>query len=142
MTSHMIRPHPFNLMITRIRSRFIKNIRGRLSQHHPIALKPQITHSTNILPPIILHKKRQTLYFPKKRPLDPDILHFTRLTQFKSLRGLHFRRGAEIEIVAVDEDFQGFGGGGRVGGADEEGVEFYLGCESVAYTYNISLSTC
>ena len=110
--SHLVHTRPLNLMIIRIRSRFVQNIRRRPPQLHPITLKAQIAHPTNIIPIIILHKQCQALYLPEQRSLDSNILNLRGLRQGEFLGGSEVAGGAEIEIVAVDEDFEGLGRGG------------------------------
>jgi hypothetical protein len=73
----------------------------------------------------------QAAHSVEQRALDGNFLHIVRLRQFESLCGLQGRGGVEVEIVAVDEDFQCHGSRGRGGGSDEDAVESDLGGEPV-----------
>ncbi len=105
-------------MIRRVRGSLIQDIRRRLPQLHKIALEPQITTPRHLVAIIILHEQRQVLDLPEQRTLDGDILDLGRLRELEFLDGSEVSGGAEIEIIAVDEEFErlGCGGGGR--GAD------------------------
>lgn len=45
------------------------------------------------------------------------------LRELEGLGGLEVRCGAEVEVVAVEEDFEGFGCGVCCAGAEEDGVK-------------------
>lgn len=108
-------------MITRIRGRLIQNPLRRTPQPHPLPLKPQIPHPRHVLlaiPEIILKEQTQALRLAKQCPLDGDILHLGGLGEVQLLRGRELRGEVEVDVVAVDEELEGAGGGGRLRGAD------------------------
>ena len=104
---HLINIRAFQRMISRICRRFIQDVCWRLSQLHPIALKPQVTNPRDIISIIILDKQRQTLHLAKESSFDRDILDLGRLREDKFLGGRKITCGGEIDVVAVYEDFEG-----------------------------------
>lgn len=108
-TFHLIDIRTLHRMIGRIRRRLIQNIRRRFSQLHPISLKSQITHPRNIVSIIILHKQRQTLHLSKQGSLNLYILDFRGLGEVELLGRRQVCCGGEINVVAVDEHFEGLG---------------------------------
>lgn len=43
----------------------------------------------------------------------------------EGLRGLEITDGTEVEVIPVEEDFEGLGGRAVGRGSEEDGVEFY-----------------
>lgn len=120
-TPHPQHIRPLHLMITWIRGRLIQNPLRRAPQLHPLPLKPQIPQPRHVLlpvPEIILKEQTQALCLAKQRPLDGDILYLGGLGEVQLLRGRELRGEVEVDVVAVDEELEGAGGGGGLRGAD------------------------
>lgn len=107
-------PNPLHQhMIPRVRCLLIQHLHRLPTQPHKLSLEPnppQPRHHLSLpLPPfptkIILKKKTQRIHIPKSRPLNRNLLYLSRLGELERLRGLEFRGGGEIEVVAVVEDF-------------------------------------
>lgn len=103
-------PHTLHhFMIPRIRRRLIQKANRLPIQSHPLTLEPQIPNPRLILlaiPEIILEKQIQTPHAVEQRPLDRHLLDLRCLRQMQRLCWWKRVRGAEIQIVAVDEEEQ------------------------------------
>lgn len=113
-------------MITRIRRQLDHEIYRLLIQPHEIPLEPQIADPRLVLlppAPIVLEEQRQRPRRVKQRALHRYLLHLVRLRDLERLRGRLVGRGGEVEVVVVEEELEGFGGGGRRGGAQEDAVQ-------------------
>lgn len=113
MTPHLISTRPLKLMITRIRRRLIHDIRRRPPQLHPLPPKPHIPDPRNVLVPIpevVREEQTQPPHSAELCPLDIQLLHLGRLRELKSLRPLALLGDPEVDVVAVDDDFERLGG--------------------------------
>ena len=79
---------------------------------------------------VVGKEKRQPLHLAEEGALDGDVLHVGRLRELKQLGRAGLVGGGEVEVVAVDEDLEGARGALRVGGAELDGVQFYLAGEA------------
>lgn len=73
---------------------------------------------------IILHEQGQIVRVPKQRPLDRQLLNLIRPGDVENLCRRQVRGAGEIEIIFIEEEFEGLWGRGRVGSAEEDGVKF------------------
>lgn len=106
-------PHPNirpnnRLMILRIRRRLIQHTHRLLIQLHKIPLEPQIANPRDILlavTPIVLEEQRQAARRVEVRALDGDFLDLGGLADGQGLGRGFVRRGLEVEVVGVEEEF-------------------------------------
>lgn len=129
-------------MIRRPSRCLINDILWRLSPCHPLPLEPDITNPRLVffsLGKIIREEQAQPLDGVEPRSLDGQFLDLRGLGKLELLGcGGVFGLG-EIVDVGVGEQAEGSRGRRAGGGAQEDGVEFYLGCETVLFV-NLSVS--
>ncbi len=111
-------------MVLRIRRLLIQHLDWLSTQILDLPLKSQPPHPGNVISVIILHVQIQIIRVPEQRSLDRDLLDVVGTGKGEGLGGREVSGGGEVEGVVVDEEFEGAGSGGGVGGADEDGVEF------------------
>lgn len=126
-------PHPLHLMIPRIRRRLIKYILRRPPQRRPLAAEAEVRDARDVLvavAKVVGEEERQAAHGVEARAPHGEFLDLRGLAELKGLgrRGVVGR--GEVDVVPVEEDVQGLGGRGGGGGAQEDGVEFYLGGEA------------
>lgn len=107
-------------MILRIRRLLIQHLDRLSAQILNLPLKPHPPNPRNIISVIILHIQIQIVRVPKQRSLDGNLLDVIGTGQGEGLGGREVSGGGEVEGIVVDEEFEGAGGGGGVGGADED----------------------
>jgi len=108
MTPHLIHIRPLDLVITRIRRRLVQNIRRRATKLHPLPPKAYIPQPRDVLvavAKVVRKEQTQPSHGAELGPFYVELLHFGRLRQLKRLRPLALLRDAEVDIVAVDDDF-------------------------------------
>ena len=121
-------------MILRISRRLIQEIHRLATQLHPLAFKPNVAYPRLVLftlAPIVLEKQVQRSYRIEERAFDGDFLDVVALCELEYLGWWEIGGSAEVEVVAVDEEFEGLGCAGGGGGAEEDAVEADLGCEAI-----------
>lgn len=121
-------------MIRRPSRRLVDDILRRLSQRHPLSLETNITDSRLILlslGKIIREKQAQSLHGVELGSLDGQFLDFRSLGELEFLCRSGVLGLTEIVDVGVGEEAEGARGRGGGRGAQEDGVQFDLGCETV-----------
>lgn len=111
-TPHLIHIRPLHLVIPRLRSRLIDDVRRRLAQSRPLALEAQVTDPRHVLVAVakVVHEEQhQPLDAAKRRALDGDLLDFRRLRELQDLHRRGIVGGGKVDVVAVDVEVQRFG---------------------------------
>lgn len=123
-------------MIARIRRGFVEEINRLPIQRHELALEPNIAYPSHILvatAPVVLKEECDRRSGIPVRAIQRK---FKNIRTGKGLRDLDFlvwgevRSGGEVEVVAVFEEFQGFGSGGTRSRPDQNGMNFDLAGKS------------
>lgn len=107
-------------MIPWIRCPLIQHFHRLAAQPRKLPLEAQIADPAHLVAIIILHEQRQAVGVPEQRALDGNLLDIRGLGQGQSLRGMGVRGGRKVQVVFVEEEVEGFGRGGGVGGTDEK----------------------
>lgn len=124
-------------MIARIGSSLVEEIDGLAVQRHKLALEAHVPDAGDVVvpaAPVVFEKERNR---GGTVPVRAVQRHFENIGPGQGLRDLEglgwgeVGGGCEVEVVAVFEELHGFRGGGRRGGPDENGVDFYLASEAV-----------
>lgn len=112
-TPHLIHTRPLDLVIPRLRRGLINNISRRPSKLRPLALEPNVRDPRDVLvsvAKVVGEEEHQTLDLAEQRPANGDFLEFARLGELEGLHGVELFGGGKVDVVAVDEEVQGFGG--------------------------------
>lgn len=116
------------LVIGGIRSSFVERNDGVLSQLREIALEPEKAKARHILLAIrlvILDEKRERVRIIEQRPLYRQFEHVLSGEWKRYLQRLHRAQvcgGGEVDVVAVDEEFECARSAGGGVGANQDGV--------------------
>lgn len=129
-TAHLIDAGALESMIARPRGALVDDVGRGPPQGGPLPLEAEIAHPRDVLiavAKVVREEQRQALDLAEEGALDGDVLDVGGLGELEGLGGLGLLGRGEVEVVAVEEQTEGLGraGGGR--GAQEEGVELYLG---------------
>ena len=120
-------------MITRVRRGLVQDVGRGSAQLHPLALEADVRDPGDVLvavAKVVGEEERQPAHLAEEGALDRQLLDVRGSRQLKGLRGLGFLGGGKVDLFAVDEDFEGFGRGRGVGGAEGDGVELDLAGEA------------
>lgn len=99
-------------MITRVRRGLIQDVRRGAPELHPLPSKTHVAQPRDVLVAIakvVREEERQPPYSAELGPLDRELLHLGRARQLEGLRALALLGGAEVDVVAVDDDFERLG---------------------------------
>lgn len=94
-------------MIPRVRRLLIQKLHGLPIQPHKLPLEAQIIKTCGVIPVIILEEQIQAVNIVEKRPFDRYLLHVRGLRERERLRRRLLRRGPEVQVVFVGEEFEG-----------------------------------
>lgn len=123
----------YHLMILRIRRLFIQNLKRFSIQLGKLALEPNPIHPRHVLlasAMIILDEQGEAVRVAKERSADGEVLDFVCARDCEGLGWSAVDGGGKVEVVGVAKEFECGWAGGGVGGAEEDGVEFYYAGES------------
>lgn len=110
-------------MILRISGFLVQNLDRLTTQAGELAFEPQIEDLARVLAIVVFKEKGKAVRVAEKRSADGEVLDFRGLRDGQSLSGGGGGCSAKVEVVSVEEQFEGFRRGAARRGTDEERVQ-------------------